>query len=179
MLGEVANSQKRVMTAGEVKTLAEKLKHKSHFTIHDFMLLNQSLLQNEENTIAFFTVTGALHAVVRELTGHNASRQLVAANCCCNLALGNEKACLKLTKAAAPYLITHLDGLNNHLLEVCIWTLGNLAGSHVKSWIILHAQGLLPKLLLLVTSSNSDVVQATLYALTHYIKTGLYTSNLK
>jgi hypothetical protein len=68
-LGEVANSQKRVMTAGEVKTLAEKLKHKSLFTVHDFMLLNQSLLQNEENIIAFFTVTGALHAVVRELTG--------------------------------------------------------------------------------------------------------------
>jgi len=68
-LGEVANSQKRVMTAGEVKTLAEKLKHKSHFTVHDFMLLNQALLQNEENIIAFFTVTGALHAVVRELTG--------------------------------------------------------------------------------------------------------------
>ena len=68
-LGEVANSQERVMTAGEVKTLAEKLKHKSHFTVYDFMLLNQALLQNEENIIAFFTVTGALHAVVRELTG--------------------------------------------------------------------------------------------------------------
>lgn len=68
-LGELANSQKSVMTAGEVKTLAEKLKLKSHFTVHDFILLNQSLLQNEENIIAFFTVTGALHAVVRELTG--------------------------------------------------------------------------------------------------------------
>ena len=68
-LGEVANSQKRVMTAREVKTLAEKLKHKSHFTVHDFMLLNHALLQNEENVIAFLTVTGALHALVRELTG--------------------------------------------------------------------------------------------------------------
>jgi hypothetical protein len=49
-------------------------------------------------------------------SGQNASLQLGAANCCCNLALGNEKSCLQLTKAAAPYLISHLDGLNNYLL---------------------------------------------------------------
>lgn len=52
-------------------------------------------------------------------SGQNASLQLGAVNCCCNLALGNEKACLLLTKAAAPYLISHLDGLNNHLLVRC------------------------------------------------------------
>jgi hypothetical protein len=57
------------MTALEVKSLAEKLKHKSCFTVHDFMLLNQALIQSEENIIAFFRVTGALHALVRELTG--------------------------------------------------------------------------------------------------------------
>jgi hypothetical protein len=68
-LGEVANSQKRVMTALEVKTLAEKLKHKSNFTVHDFMLLNHALMQHEENVIAFFRVTGALHALVQKLTG--------------------------------------------------------------------------------------------------------------
>lgn len=57
-------------------------------------------------------------------SGQNASLQLVAANCCCNLALGNEKSCLQLTKATSPYLLSHLDGLNNHLLvDIHITTL--------------------------------------------------------
>lgn len=68
-LGEKANSQKRVITTQEVKTLAERLKHKGHFTVQDFMFLNHALIQNEENIITFFRVTGALHALVRELTG--------------------------------------------------------------------------------------------------------------
>lgn len=176
-LGEVMDTQSGVITALEVKTLAERLKHKGHFTVQDFVLLNHAIIQNEENIIAFFRVTGALHALVRELTGQNASLQLGAVNCCCNLALGNEKSCLQLTKAAAPYLISHLDGLNNHLLEICVLTLGNLAGSH-KSWAVLQAQGLLPKLIHLLTSSSNNVVCATLYALTHYVKIGLQTSSL-
>jgi uncharacterized protein YeeX (DUF496 family) len=68
-LGEVVDGQRRVITTEEVKTLAERLKHKGHFTVQDFMLLNHALIQNEENIIAFFKVTGALHALVRELTG--------------------------------------------------------------------------------------------------------------
>jgi uncharacterized protein YeeX (DUF496 family) len=68
-LGEIAENQRRVITIEEVKTMAEKLKHKGHFTVQDFTLLNHALIQNEENIIAFFKVTGAMHALVRELTG--------------------------------------------------------------------------------------------------------------
>lgn len=68
-LGEITDSQRRVITTQEVKTLAERLKHKGHFTVQDFMLLNHAVIQNEENIIAFFRVTGALQALIRELTG--------------------------------------------------------------------------------------------------------------
>jgi hypothetical protein len=63
------HTQSRVISALEVNSLAERLKHKGHFTVQDFVLLNHAILQNEENIIAFFRVTGALHALVRELTG--------------------------------------------------------------------------------------------------------------
>jgi hypothetical protein len=68
-LGEVIDTQSRVITPLEVKTLAERLKRKGHFTVQDFVLLNNAIIQNEENIIAFFRVTGAIHALVRELTG--------------------------------------------------------------------------------------------------------------
>ncbi|XP_069703842.1 importin subunit alpha-1 [Periplaneta americana] len=177
-LGELQNIQKRAVSSEEVKALADKLKHKSQFTSQDFLGLNNALIQSEENIVAFFKVQGALHALVRELLGQNASLQLAAANCCCNLSLGNEKSCLQLTKAAAPYLLSNLDGLNHHLLEVCTWTLGNLAGCHIKPWEILHSQGLLPKLLQLITSSSSDIIHSVIYALTHYVRIGLNSDNL-
>lgn len=68
-LSEVIDTQSRIVKALEVKMLAERVKHKGHFTVQDFVLLNHAVIQNEENIIAFFRVTGALHALVRELTG--------------------------------------------------------------------------------------------------------------
>nr|CAD7444622.1 unnamed protein product [Timema bartmani] len=77
--------------------------------------------------------------------GTNASHQIAAANCCCNLALGSDTYCRRVTKAAAPYLISHLESLNNLTVETCAWTIGNLACGDQKSWTILHAQGALHK----------------------------------
>lgn len=177
ILGEVLDAQK-VFSPEEVKNLAEKLKHKGHINGEDYMLLSEALIQNEENIISFFKVSGALQSLIRDLTGQNASLQLGAAYCCCNLALGNEKSCLKLVKAAAAYLTINLDGLNNHIVEICTWTLGNLAGSDVKTWLILQSQLLLPKLLNLVKSSNMSVAQSAIYALTHYVRIGMDSGSL-
>lgn len=70
-----------------------------------------------------------------------------------------------------PLLNYHLS--NNFIIyqEACIWTLGNLAGSGEKSFKILHSQGLLPKLLKLLSESE-DVLHSTTYALTLFVNTG-------
>ncbi|CAG2060120.1 unnamed protein product, partial [Timema podura] len=63
----------------------------------------------------------------------NASHQIAAANCCCNLALGSDTYCRRVTKAAAPYLISHLESLNNLMVvrNSMKLVLGLLATWHV------------------------------------------------
>nr|CAD7607557.1 unnamed protein product [Timema genevievae] len=65
--------------------------------------------------------------------GTNASHQIAAANCCCNLALGSDTYCRRVTKAAAPYLISHLESLNNLMVvrNSMKLVLGLLATWHV------------------------------------------------
>ena len=51
----------------------------------------------------------------------DASSELIssASDCCCNLTLGEPKACIQVAKAVTPYLISHLHGLNYALMVRC------------------------------------------------------------
>ncbi|XP_049830120.1 transmembrane and coiled-coil domain-containing protein 6 isoform X2 [Schistocerca gregaria] len=145
-LGEL-NLSDRVVSATEITDLANKLKCKK-ITLQDMKILKQALIQS-----------------------HKTPYKLEAINCCCNLALGNEKVGMQLTKAFAPYLISQLDCFNHVFLDICLWTLGNLAGSGEKPWSILKTQGLLPKILQLITMGS--VIQSAVYALMMYTRTGI------
>ncbi|XP_067012982.2 uncharacterized protein [Anabrus simplex] len=171
-LGEVVENLRTITHPKEVSELAERLKHKGNVTLRELHMLKNAFIHSEENISAFLRVNGALHALIRELSGSDTRFQLAAANCCCNLALGNPKFCFQLTKSAAPYLISSLDGLNNAFLDTCVWTLGNLAGSNLKCWRILKSQGILPKLAHLLTSFSDDIQRSAIYALSQFVKTG-------
>ncbi|XP_049786900.1 transmembrane and coiled-coil domain-containing protein 6 isoform X1 [Schistocerca cancellata] len=168
-LGEF-NLSDRIVSATEITDLANKLKCKK-ITLQDMKILKQALIQSEDNIRAFLNVNGALHALVREASGHKTPYKLEAINCCCNLALGNEKVGMQLTKAFAPYLISQLDCFSHVFLDICLWTLGNLAGSGEKPWSILKTQGLLPKILQLIAMGS--VIQSAVYALMMYTRTGI------
>ncbi|XP_047099022.1 importin subunit alpha-9 isoform X2 [Schistocerca piceifrons] len=145
-LGEL-NLSDRIVSATEITDLANKLKCKK-ITLQDMKILKQALIQS-----------------------HKTPYKLEAINCCCNLALGNEKVGMQLTKAFAPYLISQLDCFSHVFLDICLWTLGNLAGSGAKPWSILKTQGLLPKILQLIAMGS--VVQSAVYALMMYTRTGI------
>lgn len=49
------------------------------------------------------------------ISGHNIKNQVAAAGCCCNLALGDVKACTALAKAAGSYLVAALDNFTTEL----------------------------------------------------------------
>jgi len=74
------------------------------------------LFQSEDNINAFLKVDQSLSGLVRDLSSNDPTLQLYAANCCCNIALGNTKACTALGKAVTPYLIVKLESLNYALL---------------------------------------------------------------
>lgn len=42
----------------------------------------------------------------------------MAISCCCNISLGNNKACSAICKYAGPYLVAQLDSWNNSLLVI-------------------------------------------------------------
>lgn len=168
-LGEL-NVTDRIVGAAEITVLANKLKCKK-MDLQDLKVLKQALIQSEDNIRAFFKVDGALHALVREASGQKTLYKLEAINCCCNLALGNEKVGMQVTRAVAPYLISQLDCFSHVFLDICLWTLGNLAGSGNKPWSVLKSQGLLPKILQLIAMGS--VIQSSIYALMMYTRTGL------
>ncbi|XP_070161988.1 transmembrane and coiled-coil domain-containing protein 6 [Polyergus mexicanus] len=151
-----------------------KLLKKKRITLEDYRYLPNALIQSEENIYAFLRVDQSLSGLIRDLSGNNSTLQLYAANCCCNIALGNTKACTALGKAIIPYLLIELESLNYILLDVCIWTIGNLvAGSNV-AFSVLHAQHCLKYLILLLSNCDDSILPSIIYALLHYVHMGFY-----
>lgn len=172
MLGEEYSISDRVITPEEIVTIARNIKHKGQTTEKDLALLKYGLIQSNDNIVAFLKVPGSLHSLVREITDLSSDLTLSAIDCCCNLSLGEPKACVQVAKAASPYLISHLHGLNYGLMNMCLWTFGNLAASDVKVWRIIRTQGLLPALL--HTLEIPELLQNSSYALLHYVNAGLH-----
>ncbi|TGZ58352.1 Uncharacterized protein DBV15_09487 [Temnothorax longispinosus] len=112
--------------------------------------------------------------LVRDLSGNDPTLQLYAANCCCNIALGNTKACTALGKAVIPYLVVKLESLNYALLDICIWTIGNLVAGSDKAFSILHAQHCLKYIILLLHNCNDSVLPSVIYSLLHYVHVGFH-----
>ncbi|XP_011693490.1 PREDICTED: uncharacterized protein LOC105453337 [Wasmannia auropunctata] len=151
-----------------------KLLKRKKITLVDYRYLPNALIQSEENINAFLKVDQSLSGLVRDLSGNDPTLQLYAANCCCNIALGNTKACTALGKAVVPYLVVKLESLNYALLDVCIWTIGNLVAGSDKAFFILHAQHCLKYLILLLRNCDDSILPSVIYALLHYVHAGFH-----
>ncbi|XP_066596780.1 probable importin subunit alpha-A [Prorops nasuta] len=145
---------------------------KKTLSIEDYQLLQNSLVQSEENINIFLGVDQIVFSLVRDLSSNNPVSQLYAANCCCNIALGNAKACMTLAKYISPYLVNELESLNNPLLEICAWTIGNLSVGSSKAFDTLYKQGAINILISLLTSCEDFSLPSVLYAITHCIYGG-------
>ncbi|XP_032688035.1 importin subunit alpha-9 [Odontomachus brunneus] len=151
-----------------------KLLRKKRISCEDYRYLPNVLIQCEENINSFLKIDQNLSGLIRDLSGGNPTLQLYAANCCCNIALGNTKACTALGKAVVPYLLTELESLNYALLDVCIWTIGNLIAGSKKAFFVLHAQNCLKHLILLLNNCDDTILSSVIYAILHYVHVGFY-----
>lgn len=150
---------------------AKALKKKA-LSIEEYKELQNALIQSEENVNSFLKVDNILFALVRDFSGNDPVLQLCAISCSCNIALGNAKACTSLTKSIGPYLITKLDTLNYSLLEICIWTIGNLISGSNKAFEILHAQDCLKYIISLMYNCDNVIISSVAYTAMHYVHIG-------
>ncbi|CAH2048357.1 unnamed protein product, partial [Iphiclides podalirius] len=148
--------------------VVQKLKSKSIVMDADLQILKNGLMDNPKNIEIVLRTHGTLRGLVRELSGNDIRKQCAAAGCCCNLALGDSRACMAIAKASGPYLTAALDNLTAELAINCAWALGNLTGSGTKACDVLVAQGALSKLCELLERNNDDLQEAATYALTHF-----------
>ncbi|KOX72449.1 hypothetical protein WN51_01549 [Melipona quadrifasciata] len=168
-LGNIAT--KTPFTTEFVVEKAKALKKKA-LSIEEYEKLQNALIQSEHNVNSFLKVDNILFSLVRDLSSTNFALQLCAASCCCNIALGNAKACISLTKSIGPYLVLELDTLNYPLLEICIWTMGNLISGNNKAFEILHAQDCLKYIVSLIHNCNDTILPSVAYTAMHYVHTG-------
>ncbi|XP_034471714.1 uncharacterized protein LOC117779592 [Drosophila innubila] len=110
-----------------------------------------------ENITVFAGVQGATQVIVKELTGAQVQRQVEAAECLCNLSLGEAYVCEKITNLAGSYLVTYLNSQEPRLKRSCLWTLANILASCRKSAKMLLQMQLATKLWKLYTAPITDV----------------------
>ncbi|KAI4472854.1 hypothetical protein M0802_016469 [Mischocyttarus mexicanus] len=154
-----------------VTEMAKKLKKKT-LNVNDYHRLQNALIQSESNIEALLKITNIIFSLARDISGNNPISQLGATNCCCNIACGNTKACTAIAKYISPYLITECDSLNCPLLEVCLWTIGNLSSGSNKAFEILHAQKCLRYLIKLLNECDNKILPSIVYAILHYLYGG-------
>ncbi|KOC62457.1 hypothetical protein WH47_04117 [Habropoda laboriosa] len=150
---------------------AKALKKKA-LSIEVYRQLQNALIQSEENVTYFLKVDSILFALVRDFSGNDQALQLCAISCACNIALGNTKACTSLAKSIGPYLVTELNTLNYPLLEVCIWTMGNLVAGSNKAFEILHAQDCLKYIISLMHNCDNVIMPSVTYTAVQYVHVG-------
>lgn len=97
-----------IFTESDVTGLCSRIKRRKHALAEDMVRLNQAFAQSENNISAFIKTTGAINILVKEFTGNDKSRQLLAAQSLCNLTLGDEACCLKVATFAGSYLMIFL-----------------------------------------------------------------------
>lgn len=98
--------------------LCARIKRRKGADAEDLQRLGVAFIQCEANIVAFVRVTGAINVIVKELIGHDRSQQLLAAQCLCNMSVGNELCCAKLATFAGSYLMILMCDSNDTELAV-------------------------------------------------------------
>lgn len=101
-------AESEIVTEADINGLCSRIKRKKRASSEDLERLANAFLQSESNISAFIKVTGAINIIIKEFTGSDRSQQLLAAQCLCNLSLGDETSCSKIATFAGSYLMIFL-----------------------------------------------------------------------
>ncbi|XP_045516837.1 uncharacterized protein LOC123709491 [Pieris brassicae] len=166
-INDVRRSVSNRYTAEDVLDIIKKLKTKTTITSRELNQLKNALMNEPHNIELVLGLHGAIRGIVGELTGTNIKKQCAAAGCLCNLSTGDSKASFNICRAAGTYLVAAVDNMAAELAVTCVWTLGNLAASSMKTCDMLISQGALSKVIEI--HPNNELQDACLYALKHFV----------
>lgn len=94
-----------IISEQDVTGLCSRIKRRKHATEEDLRKLSNAFIQSDTNISAFAKIIGAINVVIKEFTGTDRSQQLLAAQCLCNLSLGDEASCSKIATFAGSYMM--------------------------------------------------------------------------
>lgn len=108
-------TEEESITEADIAGLASRIKRRRNAGEPDLIRLSHAFLQTIGNIISFINIPGTLNVIVKELTGNDSNRKVLACECLCNMSLGSENCCEKLSMAAGSYLLMFLDSTNRRL----------------------------------------------------------------
>lgn len=111
-----------------------------------------------------------MRTLVGLLTSNHALLQLEAARCLHELSHSEQSAVAEACLPATSYLLTYLSGHSSDLIELCLYTLGNLIVESEAGRRQLLPQGIVPALANCIQSPHLTVLEALGYALSQLLQ---------
>ncbi|XP_036096489.1 transmembrane and coiled-coil domain-containing protein 6 isoform X1 [Molossus molossus] len=127
-------------------------------------------LQHPETQQTFIRLKGSMRTLVGLLTSNQALLQLEAARCLHELSHSEQSAVAEACLPATSYLLTYLAGHSSDLIELCLYTLGNLIVESESVRRQLLPQGIVPALASCIQSPHLTVLEALGYALSQLLQ---------
>nr|DBA30701.1 TPA: hypothetical protein GDO54_006655 [Pyxicephalus adspersus] len=139
----------------------EKLKH---------LTVLRHALRNRVTQLLFIRAEGSMQFLIGLFTCQFARIQMEAARCLHELSHSNDPAVSKACLPATSYLVTFLSGSSAELMELCLYTLGNLSVESEAARHQLLLQGIIPAFSMCLQSPYVTVLEATGYALSQLLQ---------
>ncbi|OXB74265.1 UNVERIFIED_CONTAM: hypothetical protein H355_011717 [Colinus virginianus] len=127
-------------------------------------------LQSKETQQEFVRLDGAVRTLVGLFTCSLPDVQLEAARCLHELSHSSDAAVAEACVPVTSYLLTYLSGHSVELMELCLYTLGNLV---VESEVVrkkLLPQGIIPVLASCIQSPHEAVLEGLGYVLSQLLQ---------
>ena len=110
--------ESEIVKPEDIIVLCKRIKSRRVAKAEELIKLGNAFLQSEANITAFIKVTGAINIIIKDFTGKDRNLQILAAQCLCNLSLGDEVCCSKVATFAGSYLMIFILNSNDLTLAV-------------------------------------------------------------
>ncbi|XP_074068933.1 transmembrane and coiled-coil domain-containing protein 6 [Macrotis lagotis] len=127
-------------------------------------------LQHPETQQTFIRLEGGIRTLIGLLTSSWASLQMEAARCLHELSHADQPNVAEACLPSTSYLLTYLSGHSADFIELCLYTLGNLAVESEAVRRQLMPQGIIPALALCIQSPHAAVLEALGYTLSQLLQ---------
>ncbi|XP_038626929.1 transmembrane and coiled-coil domain-containing protein 6 isoform X1 [Tachyglossus aculeatus] len=127
-------------------------------------------LQHPQAQRMFIRSEGSVRALIGLLTSSRAALQLEAARCLHELSHADDRAVAEACLPSTSYLLTYLSGHSADFIELCLYTLGNLAVESEAVRKQLLPQGVISAMAACIQSPHPAVLEALGYALSQLLQ---------